>query len=125
MFLLVAMGVLTSAKSRCLNPVFHQRFEFQTELPGVSILRINVMDADTLTKDDLIGSTIIDLEERIMSKQWMLAGQGDCFEKKLLAYLTRQLNRDLLNHLNLLMLTLLPVKHTIGLCRLNLFACFQ
>ncbi len=79
------------AKIRCLNPVFHQRFEFQTELPGVSILRINVMDADTLTKDDLIGSTIIDLEERIMSKQWMLAGQGDKFKPPLRPVETRRL----------------------------------
>jgi hypothetical protein len=79
------------AKSRCLNPVFHQRFEFQTELPGVSILRINLMDADTLTKDDLIGSTIIDLEERIMSKQWMLAGQGDDSKPPLRPVETRRL----------------------------------
>jgi hypothetical protein len=66
-----------AAKNRCLNPVFHQRFEFQTELPGVSILKIDVMDADLFSSDDLIGSTSIDLEERIMSKTWLSAGRED------------------------------------------------
>ena len=65
------------AKNRCLNPVFHQRFEFQSELPGISILKIDVMDADMVTSDDLIGSTSIDLEERIMSKCWLAAGHQD------------------------------------------------
>jgi hypothetical protein len=95
-YLMVSLGkqevsCRNSAKIRCLNPVFHQRFEFQTELPGVCFLRINVMDADTLTKDDLIGSTVIDLEERIMSKQWMLTGQGNSSDPPLRPVETRRL----------------------------------
>ena len=65
------------SKSRCLDPVFHQLFEFQTELPGTSIVNVDVMDADTYTNDDLIGSTAIDLEERITSKRWLATGRTD------------------------------------------------
>ena len=34
------------------------------ELPGTSQLIVDVMDKDTIGSDDLIGSTVIDLEDR-------------------------------------------------------------
>lgn len=38
--------------------------EFNIELPGFSQLQIEVMDKDDIGSDDLIGKTIIDLEDR-------------------------------------------------------------
>jgi hypothetical protein len=39
-------------------------------LPGVSQLHVQVWDKDLLIQDDLIGETIIDLENRFFSKRW-------------------------------------------------------
>ncbi|KAL3916065.1 MAG: hypothetical protein SGPRY_006977 [Prymnesium sp.] len=55
-----------------VNPRFHQLFELHTVLPGNSLLRVDVMDRDDFggLVDDLIGSTEIDLEDRVFSKMW-------------------------------------------------------
>ena len=45
------------------------------ELPGTSQLIIDVMDKDTIGYDDLIGSTVIDLEDRWFSKEWQDLGK--------------------------------------------------
>jgi C2 domain len=42
----------------------------KTILPGTSQLEIRVWDHDFLVKDDLIGQTTIDLENRFFSKKW-------------------------------------------------------
>lgn len=41
-----------------------------TELPGVSNLRIQAWDYDTLFSDELIGETVIDIEDRYFDHNW-------------------------------------------------------
>jgi hypothetical protein len=55
------------------NPDFHRMFEFHTSLPGDSLLTIDVLDHDwpsVHASDDLIGSTTLDLEDRVFSDYW-------------------------------------------------------
>eukprot|EP01029_Cantina_marsupialis_P007661 TRINITY_DN1863_c0_g1_i1.p1 TRINITY_DN1863_c0_g1~~TRINITY_DN1863_c0_g1_i1.p1 ORF type:complete len:1949 (+),score=644.05 TRINITY_DN1863_c0_g1_i1:310-5847(+) len=56
------------------EPQLYQTFDFTAKLPGASRLLIKAMDYDTLSKDDSIGNTIIDLEERWFSSQWQKLG---------------------------------------------------
>ncbi|XP_046666884.1 otoferlin [Homalodisca vitripennis] len=51
-----------------LNPVFGRCLEIAATFPVDTMLAIRVMDWDRLTKHDLIGETIIDLENRFYSK---------------------------------------------------------
>ncbi len=47
----------------------HDRvFEFNVTFPMDSVLKIQVMDHDKFSGDDLIGETIIDLENRFFSR---------------------------------------------------------
>ena len=46
-----------------------------TELPGTSQLIVDVMDKDTIGSDDLIGSTVIDLEDRWFDQNWQIWGR--------------------------------------------------
>lgn len=55
-------------KPNTLNPVFGKMFEFKAEIPKVKDLKIQVMDYDYLSRDDLIGETVIDLEQRLLSR---------------------------------------------------------
>lgn len=55
-------------KPNTLNPVFGKTFEFKAEIPKVKDLKIQVMDYDYLSRDDLIGETVIDLEQRLLSR---------------------------------------------------------
>ena len=49
--------------------------EFNAELPGFSQLDIRVMDSDDIGSDDLIGSTVIDLEDRWFDSRWQEIGK--------------------------------------------------
>jgi len=43
-------------------------FELKTKIPLTKDLIIRIKDWDLLSSDDLIGETIIDLENRLLSK---------------------------------------------------------
>ena len=43
---------------------------FNSNFPGCPILDLSVMDCDNLFGDNLIGRTIMDLEDRFYSHQW-------------------------------------------------------
>lgn len=51
-----------------LNPLFGNMFELPAKLPYDHTLTISVMDWDRFTRDDLIGLTKIDVENRFYSK---------------------------------------------------------
>lgn len=52
------------------NPKIYKVWDLKTTLPGASRLKIQVWDKDMIIKDDKIGSTIIDLEDRYFSSKW-------------------------------------------------------
>lgn len=45
-------------------------FEFPATIPGASQLKVTVMDNDEFARDDMIGETIIDIEDRWFSKKF-------------------------------------------------------
>jgi Ca2+-dependent lipid-binding protein len=51
-------------KSKTKEPRFFECFEFNAKLPGVNDILIRVEDHNNLRPDALIGSTVIDLEDR-------------------------------------------------------------
>ena len=55
---------------KTLNPSFYTSFEFKHTFPDCCELRINVMDRDNYNFDDLLGSTVIDLEDRYYNYKW-------------------------------------------------------
>lgn len=52
------------------NPSFNKYFTFKGTFPGAPPLVIDVMDYDDLFGDDLIGRTVIDLDDRFFSIDW-------------------------------------------------------
>lgn len=50
------------------SPDFYQVFELTTRIPGNNQLEIQVWDQGSFGSDDFIGSLVIDLEERLLSK---------------------------------------------------------
>lgn len=46
------------------NPDFFKMYEFDGIFPGCAPLVIKLMDYDDIFGDDIIGSTVIDLEDR-------------------------------------------------------------
>ncbi|GMI00136.1 hypothetical protein TrVE_jg577 [Triparma verrucosa] len=53
---------------------FYKCIELHTELPGAGQLEIEVMDYDAFGSDDLIGKTVIDLEDRWFDDRWKKLG---------------------------------------------------
>lgn len=50
------------------NPVFGKRFQLSGVIPRSTILKVSVHDQDSLTGSDLIGTTLIDVEDRVRTK---------------------------------------------------------
>lgn len=52
------------------NPKILKNFDILATLPGACRLKIQLWDKDEILKDDKIGETIIDLEDRYFSNKW-------------------------------------------------------
>ena len=49
---------------------WYKHYDIAAEIPGSSSLKIEVWDWDEILSDDLIGYTIIDLEDRFFNEDW-------------------------------------------------------
>ncbi|KAJ5071996.1 c2 calcium-dependent membrane targeting [Anaeramoeba ignava] len=57
-------------KKRTLRPEFFKCYELPCVIPGNSDLTISVFDRDTVSSDELIGTTVVDLENRFFADEW-------------------------------------------------------
>ena len=55
-------------------------FEFDAAFPSDSYLRVQVYDYDLLSTDDMIGETVIDLENRFHSRHRATCGITDTYD---------------------------------------------
>jgi hypothetical protein len=60
---------------------FYTCIELNAELPGAGQLIVSVMDADTFGSDDMIGRSVVDLEDRWFDERWQALG-ADTESKK-------------------------------------------
>ncbi|XP_015759469.1 PREDICTED: dysferlin-like [Acropora digitifera] len=68
-------------KPYTLNPVFGRLFEMTAVIPIVKDLKIAVVDYDIIGRDDVIGETTIDLEQRVLSRHRATVGCAKCYSK--------------------------------------------
>lgn len=64
------------------SPIFGKRYQINGTVPKDTILKIAIFDHDTLSKDDLIGKTKIDVEDRLRSKYGAACGLQKEYERK-------------------------------------------
>ncbi|KAJ0070169.1 hypothetical protein NL108_002479 [Boleophthalmus pectinirostris] len=57
-----------------LNPIFGRSFEIQAKFPQESLLTVLIYDFDLVGGDDLMGETLIDLENRFYSRHRATCG---------------------------------------------------
>jgi myoferlin len=55
-------------------PDFYKKYEFEATFPGCTPIVIKAMDFDHIFGDELIGKTIVDLEDRFFSMDWQSMG---------------------------------------------------
>ncbi len=63
-----------------LSPDFYQTFEFHTRLPGPSTMKLQVWDHNRfidLKSHQLIGETVVDIEDRWFHNRWQELNQED------------------------------------------------
>lgn len=53
------------------NPKFYKRYDFEAIFPGSSPLNIDVWDYDAIFGDELIGTSVLDLEDRYFTLGWV------------------------------------------------------
>ena len=58
-------------QEKTLNPEIFRRFDFESQLPGPSALKVAVWDKNNYKSDELIGETTIDLEDRWFHPEWV------------------------------------------------------
>lgn len=78
-YLVVSLGKTTIKDQdkyipNTLNPVFGKMFEVTAHIPISKDLCVTVMDYDLIGKDDKIGETVVDLENRFLSKFGAICG---------------------------------------------------
>jgi len=62
------------------EPKFHKCYEFVIDFPGAPIVEIFAYDYDDFFGDELIGKSVLDLDDRFFSQQW------SAIEKKPIEY---------------------------------------
>ena len=61
---------ISNRKDKTINPDFFKCYELYANLPGDSKLTITAYDYSALGLHDMIGSTVIDIENRYFSNEW-------------------------------------------------------
>lgn len=64
------------------SPVFGKRFQLPGVIPQSTLLKVSVYDRDTLSYNDLIGTTVIDLEDRVRSKHLANCGLSNEYSSR-------------------------------------------
>ncbi|CAH1125161.1 unnamed protein product [Ceutorhynchus assimilis] len=67
---------------RDVNPTFGRCYEFNCSFPQTTSVTIRVKDYDMTSRDDLIGETKIDLENRFYTKHIASCGIPKCYRTK-------------------------------------------
>ncbi|KAM3968476.1 otoferlin [Aphomia sociella] len=62
------LGDRTSYMSNTMHPIFGKMYEFRCTIPDDYNLNISLYDFESVPPDELIGSTSVDLEDRIFTK---------------------------------------------------------
>ena len=57
-----------------INPTFGKVFDIPAIFPYDHTLSVTVMDADRMSRDDLVGTTVIDVENRFYSRHRATCG---------------------------------------------------
>ena len=65
--------------SKQLNPIFGRSFELELTFPIDSLLTVQIYDWDLASRDDLIGETVIDLENRFFSRHRATCGLAETY----------------------------------------------